>query len=116
MREIRTSGLMSGERKRSDAHRAQATAPLLDSTRMPSPVTKNRWRAVDPLPKSGLVYLSFSCYDPRNYGVSSMVSTPEQTMAVWGMGDYLDVDEKIVYRPTKRGYLLGFKGASAWRF
>ncbi len=32
MREIRTSGLMSGERKRSDAHRAQATAPLLDST------------------------------------------------------------------------------------
>ncbi len=34
MREIRTSGLMSGERKRSDAHRAQATAPLLDSTKV----------------------------------------------------------------------------------
>ena len=32
MREIRTSGLMSGEGKRSDAHEAQATAPLLDST------------------------------------------------------------------------------------
>ncbi len=32
MREIRTSGLMSGEGKRSDADKAQATAPLLDST------------------------------------------------------------------------------------
>jgi RNA-directed DNA polymerase len=32
MRETRTSGLMSGERKRSDANTAQATAPLLDST------------------------------------------------------------------------------------
>ena len=38
MREIRTSGLMSGERKRSDAHRAQATAPLLDSTDPVGPV------------------------------------------------------------------------------
>ncbi len=37
MREIRTSGLMSGERKRSDAHRAQATAPLLDSTALKGP-------------------------------------------------------------------------------
>ena len=32
MRENRTSGSMSGERKRSDAFMAQATAPLLDST------------------------------------------------------------------------------------
>ncbi|UVK49684.1 hypothetical protein DBIPINDM_007694 (plasmid) [Mesorhizobium sp. AR02] len=32
MREIRTSGLMSGEGKRSDANTAQATAPFLDST------------------------------------------------------------------------------------
>ncbi len=32
MPEIGTSGLMSGEGKRSDAHKAQATAPLLDST------------------------------------------------------------------------------------
>ena len=32
MREIRTSGLMSGEGKRGDAETAQATAPLLDST------------------------------------------------------------------------------------
>jgi hypothetical protein len=32
MREIRTSGLMSGEGKRSDANMAQATAPFLDST------------------------------------------------------------------------------------
>ncbi len=32
MREIRTSGLMSGEGKRSDAATAEATAPFLDST------------------------------------------------------------------------------------
>jgi hypothetical protein len=32
MREIRTSGLMSGEGKRSDAAMAHATAPFLDST------------------------------------------------------------------------------------
>lgn len=33
MREIRTSGLMSGEGKRGDAATAQATAPFLDSTK-----------------------------------------------------------------------------------
>src|SRR3954463_9577021 len=32
MREIRTSGLMSGGGKRGDANLAQATAPVLDST------------------------------------------------------------------------------------
>jgi hypothetical protein len=32
MRETRTSGLMSGDGKRSDCHKAQATAPILDST------------------------------------------------------------------------------------
>jgi len=32
MREIRTSGLMSGEGKRSDWQKPQATAPFLDST------------------------------------------------------------------------------------
>jgi hypothetical protein len=32
MREIRTSGLTSGDGKRSDASLAQATAPVLDST------------------------------------------------------------------------------------
>ena len=38
MREIRTSGLMSGEGKRSDANAVQTTAPFLDST-------ANRWCA-----------------------------------------------------------------------
>jgi hypothetical protein len=33
MREIRTSGSMSGERKRNDGRRPQVTAPLLDSTK-----------------------------------------------------------------------------------
>ena len=33
MREIRTSGLMSGDGKRGDADMAQATAPVLNSTR-----------------------------------------------------------------------------------
>lgn len=32
MREIRTSGLMNGEGKRSDANAVQTTAPFLDST------------------------------------------------------------------------------------
>jgi hypothetical protein len=32
MREIRTSGLMSGDGKRGDADMAQVTAPVLDST------------------------------------------------------------------------------------
>ena len=32
MREIRTSGLMSGDGKRGDADMAQATAPVLDFT------------------------------------------------------------------------------------
>jgi RNA-directed DNA polymerase len=36
MREIRTSGLTSGDGKRSDASLAQATAPVLDSTLWPS--------------------------------------------------------------------------------
>ena len=33
MRETRTSGLMSGDGKRGDADTAQATAPVLDSTK-----------------------------------------------------------------------------------
>ncbi len=37
MREIRTSGLMSGEGKRSDWQKPQATAPFLDSTANPNP-------------------------------------------------------------------------------
>ena len=47
MREIRTSGLMSGEGKRSDAHKAQATAPLLDSTEGPGSIDgkPDLWRS-----------------------------------------------------------------------
>jgi hypothetical protein len=44
MREIRTSGLMSGEGKRSDANTAQATAPFLDSTPFESASASNRSR------------------------------------------------------------------------
>jgi hypothetical protein len=36
MREIRTSGSMSGDGKRGVGHRPQATAPILDSTFAPS--------------------------------------------------------------------------------
>jgi hypothetical protein len=35
MRESRTSGSMSGDGKRSAGHRPQATAPILDSTKIP---------------------------------------------------------------------------------
>ena len=39
MRETRTSGLMSGDGKRSDADTAQATAPVLDFTSINSTST-----------------------------------------------------------------------------
>src|SRR3990172_3416281 len=51
MRENRTSGSMSGERKRSDAFMAQATAPLLDSTRISD----------DPTPLQGLRQRCYMC-------------------------------------------------------
>ena len=57
MREIRTSGLMSGEGKRSDAETAQATAPFLDSTptaaRDDPPRTPDRKILDRPGPKNG---------------------------------------------------------------
>ena len=37
-------------------------------------------------------------------------------MTVREVADYLNVDEKTVYRLTKDGRLPGFKVAGAWRF
>jgi len=37
-------------------------------------------------------------------------------MTVRDVAGYLNVDEKTVYRLTKRGCLPGFKVAGAWRF
>ena len=48
MREIRTSGLMSGDGKRSDCQKAQATASILDSTKSAkSPARRARLFGVD---------------------------------------------------------------------
>lgn len=45
-----------------------------------------------------------------------MSDTPDQAMTVRNVADYLNVDEKTVYRMAKRGDLPGFKVAGAWRF
>jgi len=37
-------------------------------------------------------------------------------MTVREVADYLNVDEKTVYRLSKNGRLPGFKVAGAWRF
>lgn len=37
-------------------------------------------------------------------------------MTVRDVAAYLNVDEKTIYRLTKRGDLPGFKVAGAWRF
>jgi excisionase family DNA binding protein len=37
-------------------------------------------------------------------------------MTVREVADYLNVDDKTVYRLTKNGRLPGFKVAGAWRF
>ena len=44
----RTSGSMSEERKRGDAHKAQATAPLLDSTQVVSTFAGAAFTVLDP--------------------------------------------------------------------
>ena len=43
-----------------------------------------------------------------------MVNPP--AMTVREVADYLNVDEKTVYRLTKRAELPGFKVAGTWRF
>jgi excisionase family DNA binding protein len=45
-----------------------------------------------------------------------MADTPDQAMTVRDVADYLNVDEKTVYRLAQRGDLPGFKVAGAWRF
>jgi len=45
-----------------------------------------------------------------------MANTPDHAMTVRDVADYLNVDEKTVYRLAKRGDLPGFKVAGAWRF
>ncbi|MCM8625167.1 helix-turn-helix domain-containing protein [Accumulibacter sp.] len=45
-----------------------------------------------------------------------MAETLDQAMTVRDVADYLNVDEKTVYRLAKRGDLPGFKVAGAWRF
>lgn len=45
-----------------------------------------------------------------------MSDTPDQAMTVRNVADYLNVDEKTVYRMAKRGDLPGFKVAGVWRF
>ena len=45
-----------------------------------------------------------------------MANKLDQAMAVRDVADYLNVDEKTVYRLTKRGDLPGFNVVGAWRF
>jgi excisionase family DNA binding protein len=45
-----------------------------------------------------------------------MPDPADQAMTVRDVAGYLKVDEKTVYRLTKRGDLPGFKVAGAWRF
>jgi hypothetical protein len=46
MPEIGSSGLMSGDGKRSVGHRPQATAPILDSTRLCENTLGRRMRGI----------------------------------------------------------------------
>lgn len=45
-----------------------------------------------------------------------MAGTPDSAMTVRDVAEYLNVDQKTVYRLTQRGNLPGFKVAGAWRF
>lgn len=45
-----------------------------------------------------------------------MASTPDQAMIIQDVASYLNIDEKTVYRLTKRRVLLGFKVAGVCRF
>lgn len=52
------------------------------------------------------------------FGLSSMprVVRVPSAMTVRDVADYLNVDEKTVYRLAQRGALPGFKVAGTWRF
>ncbi len=45
-----------------------------------------------------------------------MSDVSNQAMTVRDVAEYLNVDEKTVYRLAQRGDLPGFKVAGAWRF
>lgn len=45
-----------------------------------------------------------------------MPKKPEPAMTVRDVAEYLNVDEKTIYRLAQRGALPGFKVAGAWRF
>ena len=45
-----------------------------------------------------------------------MSDVANQAMTVRDVAEYLNVDEKTVYRLAQRGDLPGFKVAGAWRF
>lgn len=68
------------------------------------------------LPSNGLAYPSFVGYVQENSEGSMMAASSDQAMTVHDVADYLNVDEKTVYRLAKRGDLPGFKVAGAWRF
>ena len=67
MRETRTSGLMSGDGKRSDAHAAQATAPVLDSTGLVAiKFTSRRLRPLRRHPWNGLARVPLDWAETQN--------------------------------------------------
>jgi excisionase family DNA binding protein len=65
-------------------------------------------RQVPRLPWAVLPYIL------NRWGIASVNGLP--AMTVRDVAGYLNVDEKTVYRLTKRGSLPGFKVAGAWRF
>jgi excisionase family DNA binding protein len=45
-----------------------------------------------------------------------MAKQPPSAMTVRDVAEFLNVDEKTIYRLVQRGKIPGFKVAGAWRF